>query len=213
MKIFGSEKIFVIADNCDDDLIQFINTYRQKCQAVFITRFGNGCDSFKFAVNTVFDMKVKGNITNDDIVYLVEDDYIHRQGSVKVIIDGLTYCDYLTLYDHPDKYVNANSVNENGTHGNPFISDLSESSRVYVGTQCHFKLTNSTTMTFATRVQTLYTDWDIMMPFLTSTFPYDFEMFTELQKHKKKLGSPIPSYSTHCETNYLAPLIDWEKEL
>jgi hypothetical protein len=38
-------------------------------------------------------------------------------------------------------------------------------------------------------------------------------MFMELRKNKKLLISPIPSYSTHGETKWLAPLINWEREI
>jgi hypothetical protein len=34
-----------------------------------------------------------------------------------------------------------------------------------------------------------------------------------LRKMKCSLLTPIPSYSTHGETEYLAPFINWEKQL
>ena len=44
--------------------------------------------------------------------------------------------------------------------------------------------------------------------------PYDFELFTELiNKQHRKIVSCIPGVSTHGETQWLSPLIDWETEI
>jgi hypothetical protein len=41
--------------------------------------------------------------------------------------------------------------------------------------------------------------------------PYDFDMFIELRENNELLITPIPGYSTHGETLWLCPLIDWSK--
>jgi hypothetical protein len=156
----------------------------------------------------VFKMKENNQINLNDLIYFVEDDYLHTPLSKEVLINGLQTFDFVTLYDHPDKYVNANTE-VNKIVGNPFIKDNSEETRLYLGTFCHFKLTNSTTMTFATKVSTLYNTWNIMLPHLQTNFPYDFYMFIDLIKNNYKLASPIPSFSTHCENALMAPLIKW----
>jgi hypothetical protein len=64
-------------------------------------------------------------------------------------------------------------------------------------------------MTFAIKVSTLKKVEDILRKFTNGTHPYDFEMFTELRNMDYSLVTPIPSYSTHGETQHLAPLIGW----
>ena len=41
------------------------------------------------------------------ILFLLEDDFLHKPGSKKLLLEGLlNYNGYITLYDHPDKYLN-----------------------------------------------------------------------------------------------------------
>ena len=76
---------------------------------------------------------------------------------------------------------------------------------------CHWKLTNSTTMTFASRVKTLKEDLGIMKTWTIGTYPDDFKMFLELTDNGRTLITPLPGYSTHGETQWLSPFTDWSK--
>jgi hypothetical protein len=144
---------------------------------------------------------------NSDIVYFVENDYIHRQGSDKVILEGINLgADYVTLYDHPDKYMNP----EDG--GNPYIEDRAEITKVYLSESCHWKLTNSTTGTFSATVRVLKRDYETIKKYANNVHWLDFQMFTELLQQGASLISPLPAYSTHGEVAWLAPLINWEEE-
>jgi hypothetical protein len=97
--------------------------------------------------------------------------------------------------------------------GNPFCSGMSEETRVFLGDNCHWKLTNSTTMTFASKVKTLREDEKIIRKWTSETHPHDFQMFIELKQNFRRLASPIPGYSTHCETKWLTPLKNWYEEI
>ena len=44
---------------------------------------------------------------DEELVYFVEDDYIHLPEARKVLLEGLERAHYVTLYNHPDKYVPA----------------------------------------------------------------------------------------------------------
>jgi hypothetical protein len=137
----------------------------------------------------------------------VEDDYVHQRGCNKVIEDAfnINVVNYVTAYDHPDKYINP----QNG--GNPYVQNNSEFTNVFLGKYSHYKRTNSTTMTFACKIKTLKDHFDIYHKYCHTGYPHDFEMFIELYKNKNIcLVSSIPAYSTHCETAVLAPLIDWK---
>lgn len=137
-------------------------------------------------------------------MYFVEDDYFHLDGSRQAIIEALTRVDYVTLYDHVDKYIPAT------LGGNPFITEQAgEETLVFLTDSRHWKLTNSTTMTFATTVHTLLEDEIIWRSFTQGSYPRDFDCFIQLRTQGRTLASPIPSLSTHCEPRWAAPLIDW----
>lgn len=146
------------------------------------------------------------NLSDSDYVYFVEDDYIHRQDSMKVLLEGLARADYVSLYDHADKYIPASKG------GNKYIDDDgTEETRVGLTESCHWKLTNSTTMTLATSVQVLKEDRKIWDMGTGGTYPQDFNMFIQLRQQGRSLITPIPGYSTHCEPKWASPLIDWSK--
>ena len=191
--------ILVIADNCSDDTIAMIKKYIDPVNIRKVS-VGHGAGTFNLAL----DMAL--GYDDETIVYFVENDYLHKQGSPRVIVEGLqTGYGYVSLYDHPDKYINK----QNG--GNPFIEDGGEVTRVMLTNSSHWKLTNSTTMTFASTVGTLREDESILREFTKGSYPRDFEMFLALRENQKGLLTPIPGYSTHGETAWLTPLIDWSK--
>ena len=80
---------------------------------------------------------------------------------------------------------------------------------MYLTENSHWKITNSTTMTFAAKVKTLKETEPILRKFTEGTHPNDFPMFLELRKNNRILITPIPGKSTHGETAWLSPLTDW----
>jgi hypothetical protein len=190
-----TEKTFnIIKTLCPDSII-----YR--------TQLGHGSLSFNYAL----DLAVKGTEDTNTIFYFVEDDYIHTLNALEVIEDGLNLgFHYITGYDHPDKYLDPSQG------GNPHCQGGAENTKVYLGQKSHFKVTNSTTMTFAAKINTLKEDLNIIKSLTNSRFesnyPYDFYLFQELMtKHNRVLGSSIPGVSTHGESKWLSPLVDWSK--
>ena len=130
-----------------------------------------------------------------------------------MLLEGLEIAHYVTLYDHPDKYVDVGKI-KNDCIGNPLIHFSSEETRVFCSDSTHWKFTNSTTMTFASKVSTLIEDATEIMQFTQNKYPNDYMMFRHLLDNKKRtLISSIPGNSTHGETAYLSPLIDWSKEI
>jgi hypothetical protein len=66
-------------------------------------------------------------------------------------------------------------------------------------------------MTFASKVSILKRTEFILRKWTNmGHYPQDFKMFLELRDYNELLITPIPSYSTHGETAWLAPLIDWK---
>ena len=111
----------------------------------------------------------------------------------------------MALYDHPDKYLDPSKG------GNPYCEGGAEDTRVYLTDSCHWKITNSTTMTFASTVETLKRTEATLRKWTEGTHPHDFQMFLDFRQHNELLVTPLPGYATHGETAWLTPLTDWSK--
>lgn len=195
LKHFPSEEVTVYADNVKDETYEWIKTYNLE---VIRTNGGSSAAGFRIVLSEAV------KLAESEIVYFVEDDYFHLQNSRNILLEGLDRAHYVSLYDHVDKYIPASMG------GNPYIDeDAAEVTKVFLTKSTHWKLTNSTTMTFATRVSTLIEDKQIWEQFTVGTYPRDFDCFIHLRERGKTLATPIPGYSTHCEPRWAAPLIDW----
>lgn len=136
------------------------------------------------------------------IVYIVEDDYLHRPGWAEVLREGFEVrgADYVTLYDHADKYF--------------FKQYETLRSRVFATKSCHWRSVPSTTHTFAARYGTLMEDLSVHRKFsLGQKISRDHEKFCALGKRGRMLISSVPGWSTHCEPDFASPCFDWNKLL
>ncbi len=223
---FGAENFHVIADNCTD---QTLDVLKSTGLSLEVTANGNA-GTCRHIFNEVIN-----RYDADDFVYLLEDDYLHLPGSREALLEGLAIADYVTLYDHPDYY------RRDGKGVNPFVHDDKPKCSIYLTAHAHWRETVSTTMTFAAKVKTLLEDRDIWNRYCVEKNPSDFGAFVTLTgqddlneakrfvqrgyinlaqlvvenflngRKKRLLISPMPSFATHAETNFLAPLIDWTK--
>lgn len=186
--------IVVIADNCSTETMAMIKRFIDPT-AIHQVSIGSGAGTFNYALDQALKLE------DEEIVYFVENDYLHMQGSPTILKEGFhTGASYVSLYDHPDKYMNG---------ANPYVEDGGEATRVVLTKSIHWKITNSTTMTFAAAVGTLRADEPTLREFTVGTYPRDFDMFLSLGRNGKALVTPIPGYSTHGETAWLTPLTDW----
>lgn len=194
-----AEDILVIADNVGDETWRMVNRLHSN---VVRTEFGSGAASWRYAALELALTKC----ADQDPVYFVEDDYLHLNGSPAVLMEGLSLADYVSLYDHPDKYIDASNKDPN-----PFVAFGGELTRVLRTPSSHWKVTNSTTMTFATTVTILRQDSSLWDKFTAGSHPLDFQAFLALRQKGRSLIVPIPGHSTHCEEEGLTPGIDWQK--
>jgi len=199
--VFGNQNLEIIADNCSKETLQMITKYvhPNKISSVSV---GHGAGTFNLAL----DMALKWD--DDEIVYFVENDYIHLKGSSQILEEGFKLgAPYVTLYLHPDKFIPPTSG------GNPEVGDDSGYlTRIYRGETQLFGMFNSTTMTFAAKVKTLKEDEKILRKWTSGTHPDDFRMFLELRDKGNALLCPLNTFSTHSETNWLAPLYKVKQE-
>lgn len=199
VKTFGNSEFLIIADNVSDETKKMIEWLVPNDNINHVS-VGHGAGTFNLAL----DLALKQS--DGDVIYFLENDYLHTKNAETIIMEGINLgADYVSGYDHPDKYIPASRG------GNPQIEDDGgEVTKVYLSESCHWKLTNSTTMTFASKVSTLKEDESILRKWTNmGHYPRDFDMFMELRENGKSLMTSIPGYSTHGETAWLSPLTDW----
>ena len=136
----------------------------------------------KFHANTVF--------------YLLENDYLHCDNWVNAVQQLYNQfgsrLNYVSLYDHYDKYFYRMYENLQ--------------SKIYVGHDRHWRTAPSTCASFLVDYNTYYEDTDVWL-----LGQEDHPTFLYLTEHRqRKLLTPMPALSTHCMTDYLSPLLDWQ---
>jgi hypothetical protein len=203
--------IHIIADNVSDDTYNMIKKYIDPLNIERV-KVGHGAGTFNLALDKAL------KLNDDEIVYFVENDYIHLQTSPQIIKEAIDLGgSYVTLYLHPDKFIPPHKG------GNPEVDeDGGYMTKIYRGETQLYGMFNSTTMTFASTVKTLREDENILRKWTKNTYPDDFKMFLELRDKGKALLCPLNTFSTHGETNWLAPLYkvkeqnlveEWKKHL
>lgn len=216
---FPDWKMICIADNCESGVLDLLKGF--DFHALHITSLGhNGSFFHQVTIATQ-------TLDDDDYVYLIEDDYLHREGAQHALEEGLQHFDYVTLYDHPDKYGAFEGIS------NPYARGtfLSEPTRIWKGSHAIWRTSNSTTLSFACQVKTLKNDQAIWLGrFNRERKAKDFYSWLLLTRPglnggrlkikfilrqlvaqcmglfgypKRTLGVPIPSYSAHLEQAYL----------
>ena len=199
--VFGNQNLEIIADNCSKETLKMITKYVHPNKITTVS-VGHGAGTFNLAL----DMALKGE--DDEIVYFVENDYIHLPGSAQIIEEGFNLgAPYVTLYLHPDKFMAPLQG------GNPEVDqDGGYTTKIYRGESQLFGMFNSTTMTFAAKVKTLKEDESTLRKHTSGSHPDDFKMFLELRSNGKALLCPLNTFSTHGETQWLAPLYKVKQE-
>jgi hypothetical protein len=139
-------------------------------------------------------------LSDDTIVYFLEDDYLHRPNWADILIESFDLpIHYSTLYDHGDKY-------------QEMYAGLM--SQIFITKNSHWRPVPSTTNTFAVKYKTLMEDYNIHQKYSTNVEPtLDHQKFLELNSKGRHLISCLPGYSTHCQDGLLSPCIDWSQFL
>lgn len=185
------KQIHKLCDNIDNIVIEYLNC-------------GGNSKSF------IKILELACNLPDNDFIYFLEDDYIHRSLAYDALKDAAewNYTDYITLYDNPDKYDNSFQCIIN-----PLIKQFGEYTLLFKTSVCHWKITNSTTMTFGTYADIIKRDKDIILKYCQGSCPGDFQMYIELANSGKYISCSIPGLSTHTIEEAMTPFVDWEKEI
>lgn len=137
---------------------------------------------------------------DSDLIYILENDYIHTAdwiSKVKELCESSIHFDYLTLYDHPDKYPNHKKFNS-------IYKNLK--SKLYATETTHWRTTPNTCGSHLVKRAIFLSDY-IIIKYVPDRYA---GLLRRLLKKRVLLG-PIPSLSTHCVNELLAPVINWEE--
>lgn len=205
-RIPGASLSILVDGSIEGDVLAMVEG---SAEIVRATSLGLG-GSFLFALQEVARRKLPG------LVYLVEDDYLHRHDALEKLIDchRRGFADYITLFDDPLRYHRSDDI----------PPDLPTSSELFVSQKHHWRVIESTTFTFAASGLTIKQDVDIFTEHVLlrekhPSYVMDRESWRHLQGlgryravvTKRKLIGAIPSLATHCETTALSPAVDWER--
>ena len=197
------DQMILIGDNVDASLKSFLKAKTSENIRFIDQQFGSNGASFRF------QLKLASSLDDDEVVLLQEDDYLYKAPTwpyhstisySELFSEALQYADYVSVYDHPDKYI-APSLG-----GNKLISENGiESTGLFCTSHSHWKYTNSTTCTFASKARTIRKDLKIWHHFCSGDHPYDFQAFTALGLKGRQLATSIPGRATHAELNQISP--------
>jgi hypothetical protein len=132
---------------------------------------------------------------DDELVYLVENDYLHRPAAISALLEAfaeINDADYVNLADHRDYY-------HLPIHKNYHLS-------LHYSSNFIFKNCATSTGTFAARRTTLARDLPVIL------HEPDYTFFTRLTGiHGRKLYTSIPGQAAHCMNNLLPPGVNWDR--
>jgi hypothetical protein len=147
------------------------------------------------AVLILMKQALKLGVQANDILYLLENDYVHQSGwldEVYRLYESNLQFDYVSLYDHPDRY--------------RLIKRYANAS-LFATSSRHWVSAASTCGTFMMRYDVFLRDFS----FLYST-KNDHQMFRTLTGRRgRRLLTPVPGLSLHSMCEYLDPVQDLQK--
>lgn len=193
-----SDELVVFFDGTPESVPEYIRS--SGVRVIFARNGGSETKSFREMLEYLRD---DAQFDQNEIVYIVEDDYLHRSGALDVLEDVLvnTSADYASLYDHEDKYF--------PNYFEKFATGFK--TLLFHTTKSHWRTTPSTTNTFATKYKTLIEDTETHMKFSSpeEKTSRDHEKFHALWSGGRTLVSAVPGLSTHVENMLMSPCFDW----
>ena len=139
----------------------------------------------------------------EDLIYFVEDDYLHKKNSIKEMI---------FTYERISSQINREIIICPADY--PYLYTKAEPTLNFLGHKCHWRKVGETLCTFLTSKQIIEKYWDKYISMcLKEHAPFEKPMH---EIYEKELCiSPIPSLAIHF-TNInsifgLSPNVDWKK--
>jgi hypothetical protein len=147
----------------------------------------------------VYSVVKETKCLDNDLIYILENDYLHVDDWVNKILDifqtfeGLNY---ISLYDHGDKYFHPNYDN--------LVS------KIFVSNYHHWRTIMSTCGSYITIKKIFDEDYN---DHIGITVPIgDHNKWIFLSENKGRfILTPIPGLSTHCMEGLMSPTINWKQ--
>ena len=171
-----------------------INPINQKNENSTTNQISNMCNIYK-------SLELSRSLK--DLIYFVEDDYIHENQSISEMLFAYERIASLTKKDLimcPTDY--------------PFLYMKADSTKLFLGENYHWRQINETLCTFLMSKQIVDKHWDKLTSMCKQEH-YPFESPLHDIYKEEICISPVPSLSIHC-TNInsafgLSPNKDWKK--
>jgi len=140
---------------------------------------------------------------SSDLIYFVEDDYIHEESAISEMI---------LVYERISSLTNKELIVCPTDY--PYLYTKAENTQVYLGEKYHWRKIDETLCTFLTSKKIVENHWKKLIS-MCEFEHYPFESPLHKIYEEELCISPIPSLAIHC-TNVnsifgLSPNIDWKK--
>lgn len=183
---------FINLDISQTDHIKTINKNNEKIENNMKATMASIFTSFKIA---------KQNAS--DLVYFVEDDYIHQKES---------FVEMISAYEKISSELNRELFICPVDY--PYLYKKLEDSNIFLGNKYHWRTVNETLLTFLTSKSLVIKYWE-QLKLMSENEHSPFETPLHDIYNNEVCISPIPSLAVHC-TNInsifgLSPNIDWKK--
>ena len=183
--------IYVVMDGKIED--NWIKKYKN----YYTPHEANAGDMYRATIN-LFNAIKNTECDNEDLIYILENDYLHKSdwvSKIRNLYESHKDLDYITLYDHGDKYTYS------------MYDNLK--SKIIVSKDHHWRSTPSTCGSYITTKKIIMQDYDDHTGVTTPITDHNKWLFLAATKNRK-VFSALPGLSTHCMIQFLSPAVDWE---
>ena len=212
-------KIYIIDHNSKkEDLVKIENNLKKsnikfEIQNLDLEKFNviktlnkNNPDIEKNMKSTMASIRASFDLAkrkSNDLVYFVEDDYIHKKESIFEMVS--TY-EKISSEQNKELFICPTDY--------PYLYKKLDNSQILIGNKYHWRTVNESLLTFLTSKSLIDKYWDDLV-LMSENEHVPFETPLHSIYEKEVCISPIPSLAMHC-TNInsvfgLSPNIDWVK--
>lgn len=188
--INDSDTVILVEDNVSEETLEYITSTSKAKETIVVSVPEHNWEVHQHTVDLIKTLEEYANKYPDELHYIVEDDYLHIPGAVRLLQANLeNWQGFAVSYDYPDRYVD--------------IVDC----KVILGLDRHWRTINSSTMTVIAKGKV----WLQHIEDLKAAAPTSNDkVFEQLYKNTPCI-SPLPSLSAHLTDRHLSPFIDWNK--